>query len=621
MVGISSFNARNVSPEQIAKSFVMPDHFEQVAAFNNLVLVGPRGLGKTTIMKALTAPGLHHLHQRPDLTERLALIDFSYIPIYIPAETIWKGNAQAITNALDDEDERDHILNGIFVSHCLHQLVSSFEDAVITRDIEVANESFRPPWQIEISEVDEKYICNACSEFWGIERIQHSFLGLKLALLQQSNDFRSAVGSLPNTEKLSAAMALRKLDLLLMLKGFFDIVGSRHSGLRWSISFDEMEIAPKRVLVQLYDNLRSFDQRAVLKFSLFPYVDFYSLEQQIASSGNGPVDGQDFHSVILANKFASPNYSLSKQLIANECISAGTNVGDFSSYLNSSSAIHQGTRKFFGDKAFVRNYSEIHTKAIQAGDNSYADYMASKGINKAEDLDRIKGENSRAQLIRKPMPIAEIRSYYLSKSKKTSNADPRRNSPKGYGYYHGFDQILTLTEGNPRAIKYYAKDLLRSFLSGENSQVAQNRAIKRNVDRFRALVSAHTYSSDVLDRQQRSTLEFIDKLGYFLSQNLLGMDFQPEPTLSYTLKDVNSEVKDSLELAINSGAIVVDQLSDSRHLIFDLEGCRIRISHRLAPFYKLPTLTGQSRRLSNLPQTEAVYDQQPDLLNWANTND
>ncbi|UOA27126.1 hypothetical protein DSM107133_01837 [Pseudosulfitobacter sp. DSM 107133] len=618
MIVHSSFNARNASPRQIAETFVVPDYFEQVAGFHNLVLVGPRGLGKTTIMKALTASGLFFLHQRPDLKDRLSKIDFNFIPIYIPAETIWRGNAQSISGALEVDYERDHVLNGLFVDHCLHQLVASFEDAISESDAEANDTLF--PWSVQISEQEEKFISNECSKFWGLRRAQNSFVGLKLALLQRSNQYRSAISSLPNKQALDAVMQMESLDFLLMLKGFFNIVGSLRGELRWSICFDEMEIAPKRVLAQLYENLRSFDQRAVLKFSLFPYIDFYSLKERVAAQENGPVEGQDYHSIILANKFANADYTLSKKLISNECLAAGTTSTDFAEYLNSSTSIHKGTRKFSAS-GFERNFVEIHTMAVQAGDTSYVTYMSKNGVSKAGDINKIKGEKKRAQLIRKPLPIAEIRSYYLVKGGHTSGWASRRTSAKGYGYYHGFDQILALTEGNPRAIKYYVGDLLKSFLAKENPAVAQNRAISRNVDRFRALISAHTYSTEALESQIHSILELVDKLGDALSENLLGQNFQPEPALSYVVRNLKPELKEPLALAINSGALVVDQLSGSKQLIFDLEEHRFRISHRLAPFYKLPTITGQSRTLSGLPETKISYAEQPDLLNWASKDD
>ncbi|MFN3259740.1 MAG: hypothetical protein ACE37J_04190 [Pikeienuella sp.] len=592
----------------------MPDYFEQVAAFHNLVLVGPRGLGKTTVMKALTASGLTHLHQRDDLKSILRDIDFGYVPIYIPAESIWRGTAQSISGALSEDYERDHILNGLFVDHCLHQLVSSFEDALV--DTDQGDSQVLQPWSVSLTDIEEKDICNQCSVFWGLQRAQNSFVGLKLALLQRSNQYRSAITSLPNRSELELVMKYQKYDFLIALKGFFDIVGSHCADLRWSVCFDEMEIAPKRVLAQLYENLRSFDQRAVLKFSLFPYIDFYSLEQRMAASESGPTDGQDFHTVILANKFANPDYSLAKRLIKNECDLAGIQIDTFINYLNSSSSIHRGTRRFT-ENGFERDFVAIHAMAVQAGDKSYVDYMKRNGINRAGDLQTLKGNNKRAQVIRKPAPIAEIRSYYLVKGGGKSHIDSRRTSAKGFGYYHGFDQMLDLTEGNPRAIKYYVTDLLRSLARGENSAVAQNRAISRNVDRFRALVSAHTYSGDIVSSQLQSPLQLVDTLGDFLSEVLLASDFQPEPPLSYEVKGLNPHLSEALILAVNSGALVVDQTTGRKQLIFDLEGCRFRASHRLAPFYKLPTITGQPRVLSGMPRTRRSYIDQPDLLSWA----
>ena len=120
---IIPYNARHTAPRQIAESFIIPRNFFQIARNENTLLVGPRGSGKTTILKALTPPGLYHLHQRSDLIGKLDDLSVQYLPIYIPAETSWKGDAQAIRQAISDSGARDAILNGLFVDHALHWLV------------------------------------------------------------------------------------------------------------------------------------------------------------------------------------------------------------------------------------------------------------------------------------------------------------------------------------------------------------------------------------------------------------------------------------------------------------------------------------------------------------------
>ncbi|WP_108820269.1 ORC-CDC6 family AAA ATPase [Pseudovibrio sp. Alg231-02] len=611
----TQFNARNASPKDIASSFVMPEYFEQAAAYQNLVLVGPRGLGKTTIMKALTATGLYYLHQREEFADRLRRVNFEYIPVYIPAESIWKGTAQLVSNLEISKSDRDLILNGLFTDHCLYQLIASFEDARFVSDLTIQGEAV--PWAAHLTDVQESQICEMCSELWSLPTKQFSFIGLKLALLKRINMFRSAVSPFNSSANLDTIRLVGHLDFLVMLKGFFDAVESQIGVHRWSVSFDEMEIAPKRVLTRLYENLRSFDQRAVLKFSLFPYIDFYDLEERLRTSETGPVDGQDFHSIILANKFADADHKFSKELIQKECENRGIAFSEFVNYLNNSSAIKKDTRKFVS-KGFERQVSAIYTAAKSAGDKSFIEHMANNDFKNVSDIDGLRGENLRASYLRKVAPIAEIRSYYFSKAdkSKTRQSSTRRRSAKGYGYYHGFDQLLSLTEGNPRAVKYLLNELFVSFNDGVDSRIAQNRAIPRNVDRFRALIASYNPSVKSAN-EVYPTLAVVDRLGETLSENLFDSKFQPEPALSYRLKGVSTKIRDALIIGINSGALVVDQRSDGKQLIFDLEGCRLRISHRLAPFYKLPTITGQERVLSAMPHNSKKQDEQPDLLNWA----
>jgi|ACQI01.1.fsa_nt_gi predicted AAA+ superfamily ATPase len=90
----AAFNARNSDPKQIAQSFVKPDDFEKILEFQSKVLVGPRGIGKTTILKLLTPSGLYELQKRSDFKH----LNLDHVPLYIPADTLWKGEASAFEN-------------------------------------------------------------------------------------------------------------------------------------------------------------------------------------------------------------------------------------------------------------------------------------------------------------------------------------------------------------------------------------------------------------------------------------------------------------------------------------------------------------------------------------------
>jgi len=614
MASTSQFNARNASASQIARDFVMPSYFPEVAEYRNIVLVGPRGIGKTTLLKALTAPGLTALHRRDDLLDLLRPIDFDYIPIYIPAESIWKGTAGLVAKEIQTVQDRDLILGGLFTDHCLHQLVSSFEEAAIP----AGAGHDKQPWQVIVSDVQEAQIAERCSELWKLDKIQKSFLGLKIQLLQRSNIYRGAINASANAPALDAVREIGLLDFLVMLRGFMDIAQAYCGVKRWTISFDEMEIAPKSILSHLYENLRSFDQRAALKFSLFPYVDFYEEQGGFIANQASPEDAQDFHPVILSSKFANPDYTFARGLIQSECERRSVSYGAFRRYLNSSKAILPGTREF-SDTGFERRPATIYEHAVgQAGDLSLKQHLISKGIKDARDIDGLRGENRRAEVVRKVFPIAEIRSYYLVKTKDKKNPS-RRTSAKGYGYYHGFDQLLALTEGNPRAIKYYLNDLISDMVDGKEAHRSQNAAIPMNVDRFRAMVASQAIPRD-LSGEDRSALKVLDAMGFALADGVLGDVFHPEPPLSFRLKNIHPSLKDALVSAVNSGALVVEQNVSGKKLLFDLEGCRVRLSYRLAPFFKLPTISGQERLLSGMPEVRKTLDAQPDLLTWADSD-
>lgn len=608
----TAFNARNITASEVAASFVVPDEeiFKQIVARKSLVLIGPRGIGKTTLMKILTPSGLYGLRNRSDLSGLFNRLNIDYIPIYIPAETLWKGNATVVGSHIPDEGLQYRILNGLFVFHCLHELIMSIEDA---RYIASLIDGDLPAWTLKINDEQEEEISRLCSRSWCLDRVETSFIGLKLAVLDRSNLFHSAINSWNNSEALTAIGNIRDMSILILLKAFFDIIDRVIGRQLWSIQFDEMEIAPKKVLANLYENLRSFDHRAVLKFSLFPYVDFYELDERVRRQETGPSEGEDYIAVVLTYKFANPDYRFAKSLVELACFRRGVSMGDFVNYLNRSSAITPRTRKGGEERADERDFERIFDIAkARRTDRDFLRFLDERGISTSEDIRKITG-NKRAEQIRKIAPIAEFRSYYLTERTKFEGGI-RRRSVKGYGYYHGFHQILDLTEGNPRSLNFYVNDLLDSFQSGEESSTAQNRAIARNVNRFRALVATQAVPAGGNARLKLNALNAVDRLGANASLQLLDVKFRPEPALSYKFHRVDEETISLLGIAINTGALIVERAN----LIFDIENCRARISYRLAPFYPLPTITGQPMILSRIPSGETTFGLQSDLLAWGN---
>ena len=599
----SSYNARNIKPADIARLFIQPPAFGDILRFGNSVLVGPRGSGKTTILKLITPSGLHEWLKRDDVGPT----NIDYVPLYIPADTLWKGEANSIADDSFSEVEAAKIQNGLFVDYTLYEIVKAIQDSA--RIAQYYDNNTRPYWCISISRDCEAVLSSRLSDFWQVDKVQNSLLGLKLALLGRQNMYYSVVNSVKDDQRVCLE-TLPDLSLLAMVRGFFDIMEELFDKNRWSINFDEMEIAPAYLLRSLYENLRSFDQRAALKFSLFPFMDFMNIKKSADQTKNAPVEGQDFHTFILGGKFRKEKYEFSKKLMKNICRINQVPWLEFVDYMNKSDELREG-RSVRG-RGLIRNYEAIF-KSLSQKDPTFRSHLskneiAIKGISKLD-------EKQKAAKVRKIAPLADFRDRHLRDRRASGQSQAAQRSRKGYAYYHGFEQLLRLTESNPRAIHFYVNDLIGFMRRGVQSQAAQNAVIPSNVDRFRAMVATQIVPAETLRRSIKNPLEVVDLLGKHLSNALLKRRFVSEPVLSYEIGErMDGASLEMIGIAVNTGALIVDAGPSQKFLVLDLRGMRIRVSHQIAPYFPLPTLTGQMVTIAKLPAAPA---EQADLLSWS----
>ena len=93
------FNARNMRPEEVAKTFVPSRDFFRLLSASHSVLMGPRGSGKTTLLKMLTLPALKSWSHE-SAVEVLARLPFT--AIYIPTDVHWHHELRDWAKALED---------------------------------------------------------------------------------------------------------------------------------------------------------------------------------------------------------------------------------------------------------------------------------------------------------------------------------------------------------------------------------------------------------------------------------------------------------------------------------------------------------------------------------------
>lgn len=599
----SSYNARNSTPEQVASSFVRPRDFDSITNFQSKVLVGPRGIGKTTIFKLLTPSGIHHVRKR-DGFEDLAL---DHVPLYIPSDTLWKGEASSFEAMLADgspsfsSKQIRLIQHALFVDYSLYEVISSLQDCSEIADRYYTGKNL--DWCFDIDPKLEGSICELCAEAWDLPTKPKSFLGLRLALLRRQNIYSSLINSL-NEPKEFDFHALEGRNIFISLRAFFDIIDSFCGPKKWSIHFDEMEIAPKSILNAVYQSMRSFDRRAVVKFSLFPYIDFISKEED---GRTGPREGHDFETLILSGRFKNENYKFSDEIVASICMRRGVAREDFRKFVNS--AADKNSLDVRDNDKTRRHYANIFS-SLQKKDESFKKYLSDKGVS-VKNIPEY-SERDRMPHIRKLAGIADFRNSFLRSYK---NGKSHRTSRKSHKHYSNYVQILKLTEQNPRALSFYVEDIIKGMKSTGSPESTLNEIINKNVDRFRALVATQVVPYDPANNGSFAhALDVVDNLGQEISAECLDRAFQPEPSLAFKIsKNMDDYSLRILGIAANSGAIILDS-AQQQSLHLDISKMRFRISYQLAPWYPIPTQLGNSMVISRLTFKKVV--DQPSLFGW-----
>ena len=369
-----------------------------------------------------------------------------------------------------------------------------------------------------------------------------------------------------------------------------------------SPSLGVMRALSSSLTKSIYERLRSFDRRAVIKFSLFPYIDFVREDE---SARITPREGHDFETITLSGKFKNENYQFSSELVAKICEGQGINIADFVDYVNS--AADQATISFDNKGHRKRNYQAIF-RSLAKKDPSFTAHLSAHGI----DISRIQRytEGDKAPTVRKLGGISEFRNHYL---RSFVNGRGSKLSRKSYHYFNNYDQLLKLTEQNPRAVHFYCDDIMRCMIGGKPAQGALKSVIEKNVNRFRALVATQSVPFDPINNKMSHVLDVVDNFGEALYTKLISSAFSSEPQLAFKIaQSMDDYSLKILGIAVNTGAIILDE-SNQRGLHLDLRGLRFRISYQLSPWYPLPTQTGSERKISHLgfhkPSTQtALFD-------------
>lgn len=598
------YNAKGRKLQEIATTFVPPEPtFGKLVQANNTLLIGPRGSGKTTLMKMLQSDALE-MATNPRVREIAAAVDYS--AVLVPGDESWGRQLEALE--MDVEDGQRFAV-AIFTLHCLRAIVRA------------AASRCRPPQgpdphgRVSIEYPTQQSIARQVAQVWGVGTPVLDLVDLSQVLsdsISRLGQLRSSVERMSDKDRheITASEPLLHLDLLAAAIPLIERFNhaSDESEHRWAFLFDEAELVPSIINELIFRLLRGTDELFLFKVSYAPYENAdLNLLRPLR-----PQEANDFTTLRLTYANKREAFPFTDALFRARLAQAKIDV-EPDELLGTSSVVAIETDGTVGDE------DAALASASYAPDSPYGELLAELAAhdptfvewlerNRLGDLDHAHElpEELRARL-RKVLPVVALRVEY--------RRDPRRagegRSPtelrgrRNVTLYSGREAFYSMMEANPRWLQHVSDRLLedvsrRGRLSAER-QSARLRAAATEFETYLRILPVRGTHLQMDDGPKR----LLNRIGQYFRGHYVRGDFDADPYGSFIVDaEFSDTVTSSLRALINRGAVVeVPGSGDSG--LHGLNGKRFRPAYILAPLYGLPlrldNAVGLSRILSASP--------------------
>lgn len=591
-----TFNARFSNLAAVGKGFVDSPFIETVAEPSHTAILGPRGSGKTTLLKMLTLPALRNW----DAPEREAIVSkMNYLAVYVPASITWSADYRSFSTTRLNNDVERLITVSLFRHNALSSLLQTWQDASDTEN----NFSSLSKLSLRLSPTTLVELVKKLSKAWDLNPETATLDGLK-------GEIRSRLRLL---QRMSVEAAIKKHDARSVLDGndfltrhFFDdatdfvdfLQTELNTELKLALCFDELEIAPEAISSTILKAPRSIDQRLLIKFSAAPYVS----SRLAGGDPSIPMEQNDYKMVFLSSYSAGLTRQFSEALFRSIADRNGMPADPTVILGRSFTDDVDGAPQRYGDLG-------SHTKkfgALYRLDDSFKVYADQKKLS-TKDLSQ-GSETRRAADVRKVLWPVLIREEFLFDPEDGRESRGRRIRSKSQvsDIYTGAGSIFAICEGNPRLLIGMLEPLIKDYASRQPDQAqsvrrsTQKAAVERTMASFFALLSTIPISQGY--REIGSLIDLVDKIGMFFRQSVLGEEFNPDPVLSFHVDDkVEASIVDLVGRGVNLGAFITRTDTSERPFhLGEISGLKIRLSHIVAPRYRLPLIGGRTVNLSSI---------------------
>jgi len=585
-----TFNAKYLSYMDVATSFIPNDEYMQLLSNNHNLIMGPRGCGKTTLLKMLTPAALHYW--KNDEGEKVKeLIPFT--AIYIPSDIQWKSQQDFLNKYLDDKKE-------------LSEKIAEF---LITINIQIALcRTFNALIQVTNTTNQEKLnredsVCRGLIDIWDLARpITPSFDDLELTLQKRVSIVNSLVSSyIFKREKESIIKDLPSY----VFHHFFDIVklGCKvfeqklelRDNYKWALCFDELEISPKFFQIKLLQYLRSVDQKYLFKLTTTP---LFNLENNLVEASQD----NDFKTLklwvyddsgsqkwrVFCDRLITKRLErrFGKSNVRPEFIFGTYNLDE----IIKDELQHKGR---FNEGTSEGSSTSLLFARVASTDLSFKKFLESRGIDSDNPFSR-NNEEDKSIFLKHKVNILYRYLFKLRFRKKPS-------------IHYGIPYIYDICDGNPRSVIGLIDEIiLRTEINriDENFKISPNKQseiIMEISKKYLNLIKNHPDSTIIIrEKEFNLAKDIIDKIGNFIYTSIVKDDFKASIPTTFTVdSEINQKIIRLLEHALYLGVIVyldpIESLSNQ-----SLINKRFRLSYLLTPLYRIPNRVNSEINLNTI---------------------
>jgi hypothetical protein len=562
----TAFNARWLRSEEVGRTYVPMPQYRKLIRHGSSILMGPRGCGKTTLLKMLTPAALSAWeNERGGDKDSDEIPRPSFYAIYVPSDTRWSYELALNIGTEDIYGKTEGAQRALVASTALIEMTRAFE-AIIGSD----SSSVR--------------VCEELIRRFRIPNASSSFSDVRLGLSEIQGDVRAALNGsgepLPLVlKRLASSMIAHVLDgPSLAVSVFEEVVPKSLQPQSWALCYDELEIAPEWLQRELLGAVRSSDQRFILKLTWSPVLPGTLKGKAEHDNDYGII--RLWHSHVRdAEKFCD---SLTRRFLESRIGDNAAPDSIFGSSLLASDDDGTGEGVEEEDRYSRGSQFYLAAKALAEVDVAFKKVLNERGIDPNDPY--IETGKERDKFIRKIRPTVFFREAFWRPERLRSRKAPH--------LYWGKQVIYAMSDGNPRWLIGLLNDLVdrMNALSEDNRRMSerdQATVLSAASNRFDLLIRATVSRKEQPQTSEASRLhDLVEKLGEYFRSCLMEDVFPIDEAGSVLVEDdIPNEICELIEHALEIGALVfVGKTQDA--VVQDIRGSRFRLTFMLAPAYR-----------------------------------